>query len=240
MILLVDNYDSFVYNLRRYLQRLGQEVVVQRNDAVDIKAIEDGKYAAIVLSPGPQGPSQAGCCLRLVERFAERIPMLGVCLGHQVICQAFGAKIVRAPHPVHGRAYPIEHIGRGIFDGLPNPFWAARYHSLVAEPASIPKVLEVTATTTSGVIMAVSHVQFKTVGVQFHPESILTEGGYRMIMNFLTIAGHPQSSVEMPQSDLSQGCTLPGQSASSECAGKSLAEEIDCVPVVLPDYSRSY
>lgn len=239
VILLVDNYDSFVYNLRRYLQRLGQEVVVVRNDAVDYQTIESGQFQSIVLSPGPKSPAEAGCCVELVRRYARRVPILGVCLGHQAICEALGANIVRAPRPVHGRTSLIVHDGSRLFSGLPNPFPAARYHSLVADRATIPPELRVTATTESGVVMAVESTGSLTFGVQFHPESILSSCGYRILANFLTCAGTnvPQP---LPQSDLALDPQISerwSKCESSETFANEGEHLIDnpCVPVVLPD-----
>ena len=191
MILLIDNYDSFVHNLARYFQRLGQETVVVRNDAIDPPAIERLKPAAIVLSPGPCTPAEAGCSLDVVRHFTGRLPMLGVCLGHQTIAAALGGRIVRAREPMHGRASVIRHHGVGIFDGLPDPLYVGRYHSLVVEEESLPGELTVTARTAAGTIMALAHAHAPIVGVQFHPESILTECGYEMLAGFLRLAGLP-------------------------------------------------
>ncbi len=206
MLLLIDNYDSFVFNLERYLSRLGQECVVVRNDQVDLDAIASGRYQAIVISPGPQTPDQAGKSLQVIETFHATVPILGVCLGHQAICQAFGARIVRAPSAVHGKSSWIEPIDSRLFAGLPAPFSAARYHSLVADPATIPDVLRVTGITHDAqgktpIVMAVEHVTSPVFGVQFHPESILSDVGYRILANFLELAGL-SVPVELPASDL--------------------------------------
>jgi anthranilate synthase component II len=189
MILLIDNYDSFVHNLARYLRRLGQETLAVRNDALTPAQIAAMQPAAIVLSPGPCTPYEAGSSLAIVKEFSGRIPLLGVCLGHQTIGAAFGAKIVRAPQPMHGRASLIEHNGRGIFAGLGNPLLVGRYHSLVVDPGTLPSELEVTAQLADGVVMALAHRRWPVFGVQFHPESILTEGGYAILDNFLNLAG---------------------------------------------------
>ncbi len=197
MILLIDNYDSFVHNLARYFARLGQETRVVRNDAVDVAAIARLAPAAIVLSPGPCTPTEAGCSLAVVRAFADKVPILGVCLGHQTIGAALGGKVVRASEPMHGRASEIEHDGRGIFAGLPNPLTVGRYHSLVVEEASLPSELVVTARTTDGTIMAIAHRHRPVFGVQFHPESILTECGYELLAGFLREAGLP-APVRLP------------------------------------------
>jgi anthranilate synthase component II len=195
MIILIDNYDSFVHNLARYLRRLGQETTIVRNDDVTPQDVLDRRPAAIVLSPGPCTPSEAGCSLELVRQAAGRVPILGVCLGHQTIAAAFGAKIVRASIPMHGRTSEVQHAGGGILNGLPNPLLVGRYHSLVVDEPTLPNELEVTAKTDDGVIMALTHRRWPIFGVQFHPESILTEGGYTLLGNFLHLAG-----IEQPHS----------------------------------------
>ena len=189
MLLLIDNYDSFVHNLARYFQRLGQPTQVVRNDALSAEEIAAMRPAAIVLSPGPCTPSEAGASLSIVKQLAGQVPMLGVCLGHQTIGAAFGAKIVRAPQPMHGRTSHIEHTGSGLFGGLANPLQVGRYHSLVVDPNTLPGEFEVTARSADGVIMALAHRRWPIFGVQFHPESILTEGGYSILSNFLALAG---------------------------------------------------
>ena len=185
MLLLLDNYDSFTYNLYHYLGELGQQAVVWRNDAVSVDQVLGMRPDAIVISPGPCDPDQAGISLELVRAAAGVCPILGVCLGHQAIAQAFGGRIVRAERVMHGKLSAVEHQGRGILRGLPSPFAATRYHSLVAEPDSLPSCLEVTARTEDGVIMAIEHKELPVWGVQFHPESIETEYGHRLLGNFL-------------------------------------------------------
>jgi para-aminobenzoate synthetase component 2 len=189
MILLVDNYDSFAHNLARYFERLGQRVRVVRNDAIDVPAVRDLRPAAVVLSPGPCTPREAGASLEIVRRLHAEVPMLGVCLGHQVIAEALGGRIGRAPLPVHGQTSPIEHDGAGLFAGLPMPLKVARYHSLVAHPQGFPEQLQATAWTSDGVLMAFVHRRWPVYGVQFHPESILTEYGYELLANFLRLSG---------------------------------------------------
>jgi anthranilate synthase component 2 len=185
MLLLLDNYDSFTYNLYHYLGDLGQQAVVRRNDMITVEDVMALRPDAIVISPGPCDPDQAGISLALVRAAAGVCPILGVCLGHQAIAQAFGGRIVRANLVMHGKLSAVEHQGRGILEGLPSPFAATRYHSLVADPASLPACLEVTARTTDGVIMAIEHRELPISGVQFHPESIETEHGHQLLRNFL-------------------------------------------------------
>lgn len=186
MILLIDNYDSFVYNLARYVAELGAEPVVRRNDAVTVEEIAALAPSHIIISPGPCTPNEAGISLEVIRRLGPHVPLLGVCLGHQAIGQAYGAEIVRATRPMHGKTSRIYHRGTGIFTGLPSPFTATRYHSLVIAPESVPPELAVTATADDGEIMAVQHATHPVTGVQFHPESVLTEYGYRMLDWFLT------------------------------------------------------
>jgi anthranilate synthase component 2 len=189
MILLIDNYDSFTYNLVHYLGDLGADVVVHRNDAIDVQAAMALKPSAIVLSPGPKAPEQAGICLALTHAAAEaRMPLLGVCLGHQTIGAAFGGNIVRCHEIVHGKMGTMHHTNQGVFRGLPNPFQATRYHSLVVDPATLPDVLEVTAKLEDGTIMGLQHRMLPIQGVQFHPESIRSEHGHQILQNFLDIA----------------------------------------------------
>jgi anthranilate synthase/aminodeoxychorismate synthase-like glutamine amidotransferase len=188
-VLVIDNYDSFVYNLARYFERLGQRTRVVRNTAIDAAGVRAMAPDALVLSPGPCAPEQAGCSLDLVRALYRELPILGVCLGHQTIAQALGGRIVRAAEPVHGRTSPVFHHGGGVFEGLPNPIVATRYHSLVVDEQSLPPDLEITARTADGTVMAIQHRQCPTVGVQFHPESILTEHGYRILAAFVGFAG---------------------------------------------------
>jgi anthranilate synthase component 2 len=185
MLLMIDNYDSFTYNLVQYLGELGQDVKVVRNDEMTVDAVERLAPERIVLSPGPCTPNEAGISLGLVHRFAGRVPILGVCLGHQAIGQAFGGKVVRAKALMHGKVSQIHHGGAGVFRGLPTPFQATRYHSLAVERASCPADLEVTAWTEDGEIMGIRHRSLPVEGVQFHPESILTEHGHALLANFL-------------------------------------------------------
>jgi anthranilate synthase/aminodeoxychorismate synthase-like glutamine amidotransferase len=189
MILLVDNYDSFVFNLARYFQRLGHAVRVVRNDQIDAAGVRQLRPDAVVLSPGPCAPEQAGSSIDIVRRLHGEVPILGVCLGHQAIAAALGARVVRAREPVHGRASRVFHQGEGVLAGLPNPFLACRYHSLAVDEASLPDFLQVTAHTADGVVMAIEHRGEPVVGLQFHPESILTQSGYQLLANFLRRAG---------------------------------------------------
>jgi para-aminobenzoate synthetase component 2 len=186
-ILVVDNYDSFVFNLVQYLGQLGAETEVRRNDEVSPDEATD--FDGVLLSPGPGTPEQAGVCVELVRRSAGEVPILGVCLGHQAIATAYGASVGRAPELLHGKTSAVEHAGTGVLTGLPSPFTATRYHSLTVEPTSVPPELEVTGVTASGVIMALRHRELPVEGVQFHPESVLTEGGHRMLANWLQVCG---------------------------------------------------
>ncbi len=189
MLLLIDNYDSFTYNLVHYLGELGADVAVRRNDALNVQEAMGMNPEAILLSPGPCDPSQAGICLALTQAAAEtRTPLLGVCLGHQTIGEAFGGKVVRCHEIVHGKMGSIQHKGKGVFDGLPSPFQATRYHSLVVERESLPEALEITAELEDGTIMGLAHKELPIEGVQFHPESIASEHGHKMLANFLTRA----------------------------------------------------
>ena len=185
MLLMIDNYDSFTYNLVQYLGELGEEVKVARNDEITLEGIEKLLPARIVISPGPCTPTEAGISVPLVERFAGEIPILGVCLGHQSIGQAFGGRIVHASELMHGKTSAIHHDGRGVFRGLPDAYTATRYHSLAIERASLPACLEVSAWTDDGEIMGVRHRTLAVEGVQFHPESVLTEHGHALLRNFL-------------------------------------------------------
>ncbi len=189
MLLMIDNYDSFTYNLVHYLGELGAHVVVKRNDALDVQQAMALNPSAILLSPGPCTPDQAGICLALTEAAGEtRTPLMGVCLGHQAIGQAFGGKVVRCHEIVHGKMGSIRHAGKGVFADLPSPFAATRYHSLVVERASLPDVIEVTAELEDGTIMGLQHKSLPIQGVQFHPESIASEHGHKLLRNFLDMA----------------------------------------------------
>jgi len=190
MILLIDNYDSFAHNLARYFRQLGQPVTVVRNDEISVGEIAELVPAAIVISPGPRTPNDAGICLDMVAEFAATIPILGVCLGHQIICQSFGG-VIRRVSPIHGRASVLTHFGHEVFDGIGTPFSAGRYHSLVVQPKTASQQLEVIAVSADGVVMAVAHREFPVIGVQFHPESILTTCGYQLLSNFLRLANLP-------------------------------------------------
>jgi anthranilate synthase component 2 len=189
MLLLIDNYDSFTYNLWHYLGELGAQIEVRRNDQLSVEDAMGLAPSAIVLSPGPCDPDRAGICLALIAKAAEKkIPLLGVCLGHQSIGQAFGGKVIRAPQPMHGKVDLIQHQAKGLFKGLPSPFKATRYHSLIVERATLPACLEVTAETGDGLIMGLSHRELPIHGVQFHPESIASEHGHKLLGNFLALA----------------------------------------------------
>jgi anthranilate synthase/aminodeoxychorismate synthase-like glutamine amidotransferase len=189
MILLIDNYDSFVYNLARYFAELGCESRVVRNDAVTVDDVRSLRPQAIVLSPGPCTPNEAGVCLDVIRSLSNDVPMLGVCLGHQAIAAAFGGRVIRAREPMHGRTSLIHHDGEGIFSGLPSPLRATRYHSLVVEEASLPPELRIMARTDDGITMALAHRSRPVFGVQFHPESVLTQSGHLLLSNFLLAAG---------------------------------------------------
>jgi anthranilate synthase component 2 len=194
MIVLIDNYDSFTYNLVHYLGELGADVVVHRNDVVTPDQVLAMQPDAILLSPGPCDPDRAGICLDLVKAAAGKLPMLGVCLGHQSIAQAFGARIVRAPYMMHGKISPVSHTGDPLFAGIPSPFEATRYHSLVVDPESVPEDLVVTGTTDDGVIMGLRHRDLPIHGVQFHPESIASAYGHELLANFLDFTGRRQAA----------------------------------------------
>jgi anthranilate synthase component 2 len=189
MILVIDNYDSFTYNLVHYLNELGAETLVHRNDAIGVAEALGLKPQAVLLSPGPCTPNEAGICLPLLAAAPADLPVLGVCLGHQAIGQAFGGEVVRAQALMHGKTSPIRHTGAGVFEGLKNPFTATRYHSLSVRKETLPEVLEVTAWTDDGEIMGFQHRDRPVHGVQFHPESIATECGHELLANFLAIAG---------------------------------------------------
>jgi anthranilate synthase component II len=185
VLLLIDNYDSFTFNLAQYLGELGADVHVHRNDAITLDQIAAWAPEKIVVSPGPCTPTEAGISVSTIQRFAGKIPILGVCLGHQAIGQAFGGRIVRAQRVMHGKLSPVTHDGRGVFAGLPSPFNVTRYHSLAIERATCPACLEISATADDGEIMGVRHREFAVEGVQFHPEAILTEHGHALLANFL-------------------------------------------------------
>ena len=187
MLLMIDNYDSFTYNLVQYFGELGQDLKVYRNDKITIAEIEKMKPDRIVVSPGPCTPREAGISIEVIRHFTGRIPVLGVCLGHQAIGDAFGGDVIRAPYLMHGKTSMIHHDGKTIFAGLPNPFEATRYHSLIIKRETMPSVLEVTAWTDDGIVMGVRHKQHKLEGVQFHPESILTGAGKDLLRNFLKL-----------------------------------------------------
>lgn len=185
MILVIDNYDSFTYNLVQYLGELGQEIVVKRNDEIDLKGIEELAPDHILISPGPCSPNEAGISLALIDHFKGKVPIFGVCLGHQSIGQAFGGEVVRAEKLMHGKTSPILHDGQSIFEGMESPFTATRYHSLIVRRETLPDCLEISAETAEGEIMALRHKEYAIEGVQFHPESIITDHGHTMLRNFL-------------------------------------------------------
>jgi anthranilate synthase component II len=189
MLLLIDNYDSFTYNLVHYLGELGAACEVHRNDRITVDAVLKAKPKAIVVSPGPCTPNEAGICLDLIKRAGPTIPILGVCLGHQALGQAYGGKVIRAALPMHGKLSTVKHSGKGLFAGLPGKFEVTRYHSLIVERSSLPNVLEVTSETADGTIMGLQHNTHPVHGVQFHPESIASEHGHDLIANFLKLAG---------------------------------------------------
>ena len=187
MILLLDNYDSFTYNLAQYLGQMGQDLEIRRNDEVTLDEIQNLRPERIVISPGPCTPKEAGISVPLIQRFAGEIPILGVCLGHQAIGAAFGGRVIRAQEIMHGKTSEIQHDGKTIFSGLPQQFVATRYHSLIVERKSLPRTLEISAETSDGTIMGLRHRKLRVEGVQFHPESILTGAGFRLLENFLDI-----------------------------------------------------
>jgi anthranilate synthase/aminodeoxychorismate synthase-like glutamine amidotransferase len=196
-VLVIDNYDSFVYNLVQYLGELGAEPVVQRNDAIDGRSLEALNPDGILISPGPGGPRDAGVSMDLIRDFGGRLPVLGVCLGHQAIAEVYGGAVIRAGQVMHGKVSMIHHDGRGVFAGLASPLPATRYHSLMVDPTCVPDVLEVSATTEDGTIMGLRHRWLPIEGVQFHPESILTTGGHRLLANWLRRCG--QVEVALPE-----------------------------------------
>ena len=198
MLLLLDNYDSFTYNLYQYLAELGQEIEVHRNDQITVEDCLAMGAERIVISPGPCSPDEAGISIDLIHAAAGKVPLLGVCLGHQAIGQAFGGNVVSAGEIMHGKTSMISHDGKGVFAGLPNPFEAIRYHSLAIEPSSVPDVLEVTARSESGVIMGVRHRELTVEGVQFHPESIMTKVGHDLLRNFLAMENKQPAQTGAP------------------------------------------
>ena len=214
MILLLDNYDSFVYNLARYVRELGESPVVLRHDAVTVDEVAAMAPSHIIISPGPCSPTEAGISTEVVRRVGPTIPILGVCLGHQCIGAAYGGEIVRAGQPMHGKTSLIHHRGSGIFRGLPTPFRATRYHSLVISPASVPAELEILATSEDGEIMAVQHRRDPVYGLQFHPESVLTEHGYRLVDHFLH--GIPEAPRALPLA--ADGALVPAGPEASTLA----------------------
>lgn len=194
MILLIDNYDSFVYNLARYVSELGHDYLIKRNNAVSLEAISDFNPSHIIISPGPCTPNEAGISLELVKKFSGKIPLLGICLGHQAIAQAYGGKIIRAEKPVHGKASKILHDTNGVFKNLPNPLEVGRYHSLIVSEENFPVELEITARAENGEIMAFAHKNHLTIGLQFHPESVLTQQGHDLMKNFLQLPSFRRSA----------------------------------------------
>ncbi len=196
MFILIDNYDSFTYNLYHFLGELGANVEVRRNDQLSAADVMAMRPQGVVLSPGPCDPDRAGICLDLIKAAAGKLPILGVCLGHQAIGQAFGGRVVRAPLPMHGKLSSLKHSGTGIFEELPSPFSATRYHSLTVDRATLPDCLVSTAETTDGVMMGMAHRSLPIYGVQFHPESIASEHGHRLLSNFLRLSGHNVKPME--------------------------------------------
>ncbi len=187
MLLVIDNYDSFTYNLVQYFGELGADPVVKRNDAITPEEVEKLKPARLVISPGPGTPADAGISMEVIRRLGKSTPILGVCLGHQCLAEVYGGKVIRAERLMHGKTSPIQHQGKGVFSGLPNPFEATRYHSLIVEKSSVPACLEITAETAEGEIMGLQHREFPVHGVQFHPESILSREGKDLLRNFLRL-----------------------------------------------------
>ena len=185
MFLMIDNYDSFVYNLVRYFEELNEDIVVFRNDKLNLEDIEKMELKGIIISPGPKNPKEAGICLEVIERFKGKIPILGICLGHQAIGYAFDGKVIKGKEPVHGKISAVYHDGNGVFSGIKNPVNVTRYHSLILEKETLPDSLEVTAETEDKVIMGVRHKEFLIEGIQFHPEAELTECGHEMLKNFI-------------------------------------------------------
>jgi anthranilate synthase/aminodeoxychorismate synthase-like glutamine amidotransferase len=197
-ILVIDNYDSFVYNLVQYIGQLGAEPIVHRHDAVDLDTVRSLRPDGVLISPGPGRPEDAGISMDLIANVAQDVPILGVCLGHQCIGQVFGAEVVRAPAVMHGKTSSISHDSRGVFAGLDDPLVATRYHSLVVDPATVPDSLEISARTADGTVMGLRHRTRPIEGVQFHPESVLTEGGHRLVANWLAVCGDQQALTRIP------------------------------------------
>jgi para-aminobenzoate synthetase component II len=187
MIFLIDNYDSFTFNLAQYLGQMGQKIEIRRNDEISLDEIEELNPERIIISPGPCTPKEAGISVPVIQRFAGKVPILGVCLGHQAIGTAFGGRVIRAKKIMHGKTSDIQHDSKTIFRGLPRPFVATRYHSLIVERKSLPRTLEISAETSDGTIMGLRHRKLRVEGVQFHPESVLTDAGFQLLRNFLTI-----------------------------------------------------
>ncbi len=194
MLLVIDNYDSFTYNLVQYLGELGAEPTVRRTDAITVDGAREGNFAGIVISPGPGTPQDAGISLEIIRRLSGTVPILGVCLGHQAIGEAFGGRVIRAPKPIHGKASEVTHDGQGVFEGLPQPLSVGRYHSLLVEREPLPAELEITAQTREGLIMGLRHKYLAVEGVQFHPESVLTACGKQMLANFVRQCGRVRST----------------------------------------------
>ncbi|MGH3716794.1 MAG: aminodeoxychorismate/anthranilate synthase component II [Micromonosporaceae bacterium] len=197
-VLVVDNYDSFVFNLVQYLGQLGAECVVRRNDEISVDEVAELGMAGVLLSPGPGTPERAGVCVPLIQRYAGVLPILGVCLGQQAIAVAYGGVVAQAPELLHGKTSLVHHQGDGVLAGLPDPFTATRYHSLAVRPDTLPYEIEVTGRTESGVVMAMRHRELPLEGVQFHPESVLTQGGHQLLANWLAGCGHPEALQRVP------------------------------------------
>jgi para-aminobenzoate synthetase component 2 len=198
-VLVIDNYDSFVFNLVQYLGQLGVECVVRRNNEISLSEVGSVGAAGVLLSPGPGTPERAGICMPLIQEYAGRLPIFGVCLGHQAIGAAFGATVTRAPELLHGKTSLVHHAGVGVLTGLPDPFTATRYHSLAVLESTLPPEIEVTGRTESGIVMAMRHRTLAIDGVQFHPESVLTQGGHQMLANWLATCGYPEALDRAPQ-----------------------------------------
>ncbi|WP_432982774.1 aminodeoxychorismate/anthranilate synthase component II [Dactylosporangium sp. CA-233914] len=198
-VLVIDNYDSFVFNLVQYLGQLGVECDVRRNDEITVDEVGQAAPAGVLLSPGPGTPQRAGICMAVIEQYAGKLPIFGVCLGHQAFGAAFGATVTRAPELLHGKTSLVSHTGQGVLAGLPDPFIATRYHSLAVVESTLPPEIEVTGRTESGVVMAMRHRELMIEGVQFHPESVLTQGGHLMLANWLAVCGLPDALERAPE-----------------------------------------